>query len=174
MLVLGVICAASLFAQASPAQSPGTETDKWKPLRFLVGTWEAKTQGGSAGAAGNGTYMFRLELRAHLLVRHAATAECKGPDDFDCEHGDILYIYAESPGQPFKAIYFDNEGHVIHYTLSMPEDRKVVFLSDAPRPGPQYRLSYELKDDVMSGRFEMHMPGRAEFTTYLEWSGKKR
>ncbi len=39
-----------------------------------------------------------------------SNAGCKGPDDFNCDHDDLLYIFRDSPGQPLKAIYFDNEG----------------------------------------------------------------
>ncbi len=68
--------------------------------------------------------------------------ECKGPAGFDCEHGDFLYVYQDAPGQPYKAIYFDNEGHVIHYDVSTPTPTTAIFLSDASKPGPQFRLIY--------------------------------
>jgi uncharacterized protein YaiE (UPF0345 family) len=47
---------------------------------------------------------------------------------------------------PLKAIYFDNEGHVV----------------------------YELNAAVMSGKFQMKMPGQPDWKTYLEWSGGKK
>ena len=157
-----LIAAGSLFAQ----------TDTWKALGFLEGTWEAKTVGGSAAVAG--TYTFRKELSGHLLARHSATAACKAPTDFDCEHGDLLYIYEDAPGQPLKAIYFDNEGHVIHYAVSTTESHSAVLLSDPAIPGPQFRLTYELKGGVMSGRFQAHMPGPGDWKSYLEWSGGRK
>jgi hypothetical protein len=39
-------------------------------------------------------------------------------------------------------MYFDNEGHVIHYNVSTPDATTVVFLSDASGAGPQFRLMY--------------------------------
>jgi hypothetical protein len=162
-LVVLLICASGLFAQNTPS---------WKPLEFLIGTWTAKTQGGAAGAEGSGVYSFQLELKGNVLARHATTAGCKGPTDFNCDHGDLLYIYRE--GQAYKAIYFDNEGHVIHYDLSTPAPTAVVFLSSPSQPGPQFRLSYELKNKVMFGKFQMRMPGQTEFKSYLEWSGEKK
>jgi hypothetical protein len=83
-------------------------------------------------------------------------------------------VFQNAPGQPLKAIYFDNEGHVIHYDVSTPTPAKVVFLSDTSTPGPQFRLTYELKDSVMSGKFQMQMPGQSEWKSYLEWSGPKK
>lgn len=168
LLVLAFLAMGTLLAQTA------TKPDPWAGLRFLVGTWEAKTTGGSAQAQGTGSYTFRLELRDHVLARHSSYASCKGPEDFNCEHGDLLYIYPEGPGQALKAIYFDNEGHVIHYSVSVPRPGMVVLLSDPGGPGPQFRLSYDLGGNVMTGKFQMRMPGKADFGTYLEWSGGKQ
>jgi hypothetical protein len=160
-----------LFAQnTSVTSSP----DPWKPLAFLNGTWEAKTQG-KAGVSAIGTYTFKPELKNHILARHSSSnSACKGPANFDCDHGDLLYVYQDGPGQPLKAIYFDNEGHVIHYGVSTPDPTTAVFLSEASQPGPQFRLIYELKGSIMSGKFQIHMPGQADWKSYLEWSGEKK
>jgi hypothetical protein len=143
----------------------------WKPLDFLIGTWEARTQGGSAGASGSGTYEFRLDLRAHVLSRFSSTTGCKGPADYNCEHSDLMYVYPA--GQSYKAVYFDNEGHVIQYDVTTPSPQTAVFLSSPDAPGPQFRLVYERKGATMSGKFQMRMPGQPDFRSYLEWSGNR-
>jgi len=174
MRVISCILPLILVLSANAQNTPSAGIDRWKPLAFLEGTWEAKASS-SAGASATGTYTFRTELGDHILARHStSSAGCKGPATFDCEHGDLLYVYQDAPGQPLKAIYFDNEGHVIHYDVSTPSASSVVFLSDGSRPGPQFRLVYELKDAVMSGKFQMKMPGQEEWKSYLEWSGPKR
>ena len=163
MLLLMLLLPA--FGQRAPLDDP------WKALSFLDGTWQAKATG-NGGVASDGTYTFRMELGGHILARHTTSvAACKGPKEFDCEHGDLLYVYDEAPGQPLKAIYFDNEGHVIHYGISVPQAGTAVFLSEGPRP--QFRLTYELKAGVMAGKFQMKMPGGTEWRSYLEWSGPK-
>ena len=150
-------------------------TDPWQALGFLEGTWDAHTQGGSAGAQSSGTYTFKPELKHHLLVRSSsASGACRGPKSFDCEHSDVLYVYQEAQGQPLRAIYFDNEGHVIHYDVSTPDSTTAIFISDPSQPGPQFRLVYELKEAVMSGKFQMRMPGQAEWKSYLDWTGAKK
>lgn len=164
---LPLFLAGSLGAQTA-ASAPG---DPWSALNFLKGTWRAKTLGGAAGAAVTGGYTFAMELKGHVLARHTSSAKCKGPADFDCEHSDLLYIYQDAPGKPVKAIYFDNEGHVIHYEVSTPAPTRAVFVSDASLPGPRFRLAYELKGAVMFGRFETLMPGETEWKSYLDWSG---
>lgn len=162
----------ALPAAAQNALPPAN--DPWKSVAFLEGTWEAKTAGDS-GVTAIGTYTFRLELGNHILARHSTSgAGCKGPAAFDCDHGDLLYLFQDAPGQPLKAIYFDNEGHVIHYDVTTPDAAVAVFLSDGTQPGPQFRLMYERKGASMSGKFQMRMPGQGEWKSYLEWSGAQR
>jgi hypothetical protein len=163
-----LICAVRLRAV------PEETGSAWKPLQFLIGMWDARTEGGSAGAASSGTYTFQWELKKHILVRRAAGAECKGPSDFSCEHSDRLFVYQDAPEKPLRAIFFDNEGHVIHYNVAATEPGSVVFLSESSQPGPQYRFSHALKGRTLSGKFEMRLPGQPDFTTYLAWSGGRK
>jgi hypothetical protein len=167
-----VLCVAGSYAPcASPAESG---IDPWKSMQFLIGTWDARTEGGSAAAAGAGTYTFQPELRNHVLVRHSSSEKCKGPADYDCKHADLLFVYQEAPDQSFKAIYFDNDGHVIHCDVSVPTPTTVIMFSEPSRPGPQFRIAYELKGATMYGKFQMCSPGQTEFHSYLEWSGPKK
>jgi len=167
LLLLFLVPAQTALAQSAP--------DPLAPLSFLLGTWEAKTVN-TPKVNAVGTYTFQLELKNHVLARHTVSnsAACKGPADFDCNHGDLLYIYADAPGQPLRAIYFDNEGHVIHYTVNAPSASTAEFLSDPAPSGPQFRLLYELKANVMAGKFQIRMPGQENWKSYLEWSGIRK
>ncbi|MGA2351124.1 MAG: hypothetical protein ABSF70_11885 [Terracidiphilus sp.] len=183
-IALVLLVASGLIAQVPPqtaakssSQAAGqapAKPDPWLALRFLMGSWEAKTTGGVAQAQVSAGYAFRLELRDHVLARHSRSSACSSPDDFECLHSDILYIYPAGNGQTLQAIYFDNEGHVIRYDVSMPKPESMVLLSDAAQAGPQYRLSYELLNGVLTGKSELKMPGEADFISYLEWSGRRR
>ncbi|HEY9127965.1 MAG TPA: hypothetical protein VIM62_12595 [Acidobacteriaceae bacterium] len=158
---------------AQPAA--GSHPDPWKALSFLLGAWEAKTAGGQPAAA-SGSYTFREELSGHILARHSSSDSCKGPADFNCDHHDLLYAWQSFPHGPVSAIYFDNEGHVIHYsvtTSATPDSDTAIFLSDPNQPGPLFRLVYQRKGETMTGRFQSQAPGRSEWQTYLEWSGAK-
>jgi len=80
-----LLAACGLSAQApvqTPAQTPA-KPDPWAGLRFLIGSWEAKTTGGVAQAQASAGYSFRLELRDHVLARHSRSGACTAPDDFD-------------------------------------------------------------------------------------------
>ena len=128
--------------------------DPFQSVRFLAGTWNAT----AAGSGDIGSYTFEPDLKDHVIVRHSTNGE----------HGDLLYIYTESPDTPLKAIYFDSEGHVIHYTVTNPTPTSVVFGSD------MYRLTYELKSGILSGKFQVKPPGQTDYKSYLEWSGPKK
>ena len=164
------------FAIRALAQT-APPADQWKSISFLEGPWIATAQG-AGGVATSGRYTFTQELGHHIMARHSTSdPNCKGPATFDCEHGDLLYIFQDAPAQPLKAIYFDNEGHVIHYTVSTPDPMTAIFLSDpvpaTSGPGPRFRLVYRLSGAVMSGKFQMQMPGQEDWKSYLEWSGGK-
>ncbi len=170
-IVLAFLLLSSLPLVAQTGSTPGP--DPWKAVSFLEGTWDAKTPS-STGVSTSGRYTFQRELGDHIMARHSSSDPgCKGPASFDCQHGDLLYIFQDAPGQPLKAIYFDNEGHVIHYAVTTPDPNTVIFLSE-PSPGPQFRLIYERAANVMTGKFQMHMPGPGDWRSYLEWSGSKQ
>ena len=155
------------------AQTAPSTKDPFHSLSFLEGTWTATVQN-NATVSGSGHYIFQRELDGHILARHSTSdPNCTAPANFDCSHGDLLYVFQEAPGAPLKAIYFDNEGHVIHYEVSTPAPDRVVFLS-APTAGPHFQLIYELKSGVMTGRFQMRMPGQNDWQTYLQWSGSHK
>ena len=161
------ILALGLSAQTAPSYNP------FQSLSFLEGTWDAKTNG-SSGVDANGKYTFTMELRNHVMARHMVSKDsCKGPENYDCNHNDLLYFYPDGPEHSLEAIYFDNEGHVIKYSVSTPTPTTAVFLSDGSQPGPQFRLLYERKADTMSGKFQIRMSGQSEWKSYIEWSGQK-
>ena len=171
ILASGALCCQMISAQTA---SLSHLKDQWQALKFLEGTWEAKTQQAASKISASGSYTFREDLDGHILARHTNTNKCKGPVDYDCDHSDLLYVYEDNAGQRLKAIYFDNEGHVIHYSVSSPAPSSAVFLSDPTSSGPQFRLMYQLKGVVMEGKFQMRMPGKAEWTSYLDWNGAKK
>ena len=168
-LALSLLALVAGLRLAAPAPAA---TDPLRPLAFLEGTWEANARG-EQGAEVKGTYTFVREMGGHVLARHSTSEGCRGPASFDCQHGDLLYVYAEPPNGTLKAIFFDNEGHVIHYAVSTPDAATAVFLSDA-QAGPRFRLTYQLKGGIMSGKFQMLVPGQTDWKSYLDWTGGPR
>ena len=165
-----------------PSAAPETSL---APLSFLLGTWAAHTNApeGSAGANADGAYTFSLDLAGHAIDRTSSLDTCTGPRAFDCTHHDRLTIFfdpqaARMHGSSLLAFYQDSEGHVIYYTLTLPDAHTAIFNSQGPAAAPKFRLVYHLEGSgpkaVMSGKFQSAAPGTDEFHSYLEWSGTKQ
>ena len=181
-LLLTALLAVTLPLPAQTAAVPAS--DPLAPLNFLLGTWTAATTAtGSAAAQVLGTYTFSRDLAGHALQRSGTVATCKGHKDFDCNHHDQLTIFPDPNGQAIHgssifALYLDNEGHVIYYTVSTPDAHTAVFNSQGPASAPKFRLTYHLEGDgpkaMMTGKFQFAPPGSDEYHSYLEWSGTKQ
>ena len=157
-VLLALACTA-LLAEPAP------KADPFAPLRFLVGNWVG--EGGGQPGQGGGGFSLLPALDGKVLVRHNVT-DLVSRDGKPAHHEDDLSVYPE--GEALRALYLDNEGHVIHYTVSaLAAGKGAVLLSDL-NPGPRFRLSYlSTGPDSVTIRFEFAPPGRPEaFTTYLE------
>jgi hypothetical protein len=159
-------------------QSAPDTSDTWRGLRFLLGNWTG--EGGEVGAegeqatAGSGRFTFALDLQDNIVVRknHAhypATSEKPAYD-----HYDLMIIYHDQiPGQ-LRAIYFDNEGHVIEYAVARSETAMSTPVVEFTRPPsdlrPGFRLTYVGTDDShLAFTFEFAAPGAAQdFSPYME------
>jgi hypothetical protein len=127
-------------------------------LTFLIGEWSG-TGGGDPGQ-GLGSFSFVPDLQGRVLVRRAHTEYPASASAPALVHDDLLIVYADLR----KAIYFDNEGHVIHYDITTDRNAKTVtFLSvDAP-PSPLFRLSYnQTGPDTLRITFELAATGKRE------------
>ena len=143
--------------------------DAWKKLDFLLGDWTgAAGQKDTSLGAGQGEFSFKAELSRKIIVRRN-----NAQYDSGLKHDDLMVIYLDAPSDPPRAIYFDSEGHVIHYVLSFPSPQRVLFESDSTQPGPKYRLTYWMEGASLNGRFEVAGPG-SEYKTYMSWTSQKR
>ena len=83
-----------------------------------------------------------------------------------------MIVYPDANDKTTKAMYFDNEGHVINYTVSLTD--KLITLTSLPSSNaPIFRLTYELLDqEIVNTKFEMSRDG-VNFMTYVEGKSKK-
>jgi hypothetical protein len=147
--------------------------DPWKDFRFLMGDWEAD------GGPGKGTGHFSLapDLQGKVLVRKNHAELPAVGNRPAANHDDLMVIYRDSPKTGFRAIYFDSEGHVIHYAVSLSDDqRTLTFLSEPAPATPRYRLTYRKGENETVGiRFEIALPGKPDaFRKYLEGSVRRK
>lgn len=136
---------------------------------LLNGNW----QGGGKGEPGTGTggFTFAYDLQNKVIVRKSHAVYPAANDHPPITHDDLMTVYADGAEKKLKAIYFDNEGHVINYEIEMSADKtSVVFLSGVIAGQPRYRLSYaKLKDGALNVKFEIAPPGSPDdFKTYLD------
>src|SRR5262245_18037337 len=82
-----------------------------EPLRSLLGTW----QGSDPDRHSTGQFTLAPELGGKVLVRRGRNDSPQG------HHEDLLIVFAAHGG--LRASYFDNEGHVIAYSVSASADR---------------------------------------------------
>jgi hypothetical protein len=130
---------------------------QWDSLKFLMGDWTAE----------GGSFSLRPELGGKILVR-TNHSETKG-----AVHEDLMVIYPATSNATLRASYWDNEGHIINYTITA-DGKRAVFLSDGDAAGPRYRLSYEnTGPGAIRIQFEVAPPAK-DFQTYLQSSARRR
>jgi hypothetical protein len=172
-LAMMAVVLAALSAGAM-AQTPTAAPQPWTSLQFLVGTWEGT--GSGAPGEGRGGCSIAFDLNRNILVRKNWVEFAPKPGETKgISHQDLLIFFAD-PGEPrLKAIYFDVEGHVIHYVLQpAAKPNVVVFESEPGTKGPRFRLSYEMSSDGrLLNIFSIAMPGQG-FKEYTRgWLVKK-
>jgi hypothetical protein len=166
VLFLGL---ASLVAQQSKI------APAWEPLGFLIGEWVG--EGGGAPGQGRGGFSFLPDQDGRILIRKNHADYPATQDKPAYSHTDLTIVYQEPGETKLRAIYFDDEGHTIHYTVEPSADGKSVqFLSDAAAPGPRYRLTYrKTGDDRIALRFEIAPPGKPEaFSIYIDATARRK
>ena len=143
----------------------------WAKWQWLIGEWQG--EGAGKPGAGSGTFSFKPDLNEKILVRKSHSEYPAAPGKPDVVHDDLMIIYPDYSGTPSKAIYFDNEGHTINYTITYIVDG-IILTSDKIPNVPAFRLTYSLlHDETVNTKFEMSQDGTT-FTTYVEGKSKKK
>jgi hypothetical protein len=135
----------------------------WRGLDWLMGAWTAD---GGGAQQGTGGFSFARDAGGQVVVRkNFADYPAQGGRPAE-RHDDLMVIFREGAAE--RAIYWDSEGHIIHYALAEPAPGRVVFESDDP-DGPKYRITYRQTPAGLEGAFEI-APDRQRFNRYLTWT----
>jgi len=166
------IKAACVFAPPrAPKETEVTDTeDRWAKFAFLLGEWH--WVGGGTFGKGTGVSSFRPELNGTVLVRRTHLDYAGSQERDAYSHDDLLFVYHDPLDQSPRAIFFDGEGHVIRYFVTVaPGGRKIQFLSDAAPDGTRARMTYiRTGEGSATERFEIAPPGKpGDFTTHVEF-----
>ena len=147
------------------AHSFAQQVSQWAKWSWLIGEW--KGEGSGKPGQGSGTFSLQPDLANKILVRKNHSEYPATKDKPATIHDDLMIVYTDFTGNPSKAIYFDNEGHTINYSI-IYSDKSVVLTSDKIPNVPVFRLSYILLDKgSIDVKFEMSQDGQT-FTIYTE------
>lgn len=153
------------------AQAPAARKldSKWNAL---IGDWAG--DGNGSPGSGSGTSSFKFDLQQQVLVRRSHSEYPPSGNRPATVHDDLMVIYPDT-ADGARAIYFDNEGHVIEYSAAWSAGGDALtFLSKPASGAPQFRLTYKKVDArTLTVLFEMAPPGQTDaFKPYV--SGRMR
>lgn len=137
----------------------------WKDFAPLVGEWQADASPDGA----SGGFSLAPDLQDRVLVRHNFAEYPKSATRPGGRHDDLMIIYRA--GDATRADYWDSEGHVIHYAVTVDKTR-FVFVSDVQAGQPRFRLTYAVTSPNALGLvFEIAPPGKPDaFAPYIKAS----
>jgi len=143
----------------------GQQNSPWAKWSWLIGEW--KGEGSGQPGQGGGIFTFKTDLNDKILIRKAHSDYPANNNKPAIVHDDLMIVYIDFSGNPSKAIYFDNEGHTINYSITY-SDKTIVLLSDKIPNVPIFRLTYTLLEEkTINTKFEMSQDGE-KFMNYIE------
>ena len=146
------------------------QNSTWHKWNWLIGDWAG--EGSGQPGQGGGIFSFKTDLDQKILMRKSHSEYPAMGNKPNIVHDDLLIIYPDNSGNPVKAIYFDNEGHTINYTITY-SDKAIVLTSEKIPNIPAFRLIYNQLDDLsVDTKFEISQDG-VKFNTYIEGKSKK-
>ncbi len=167
LLILALVSSENLYAQETATAGA------WDGWKFLIGEWYG--EGSGQPGQGIGGYTFSPDLQGAILVRKNYAHYPPTKDRPEYTHDDLMVVYYEH-NKP-EAIYFDNEKHVIRYTVEFSKDSSsVIFLSDVLPSSPRYRLTYmKAGENQVRITFEIAPADKPEaFSRYIESVARRK
>ncbi len=146
----------------------------WDDWQYYLGEWIG--DGTGEPGEGSGGFSFYFDLQNQILIRKNFAEYPATEEKPAYRHDDLMVIYREPEG-PFRAMYWDNEGHIIYYIAKFSEDKNTLtFIGDILESAPRFRFIYKKIDSNTLGiKFEIAPPGKLEeFTSYIEAIARKK
>jgi hypothetical protein len=166
LAILVLLSSVVVFAQ------PAAPAVDWTNLTPLIGEWIADSSGPADAVRGG--FVLEPALGGRVLIRKNWAEYAKTKDRPASRHDDLMVFFKD--GAATRADYYDNEGHVIRYAVTVQDPGTFVFVSD-PREGqPRFRLSQAIgSTGSMAIRFEVAPPNApSEFKPYITASAHRK
>ncbi len=160
---------AALFGQQGKADA------RWTPLEFLIGEWVG--EGGGAPGQGSGGFSLLPDQDGKILVRKNRADYPATKEKPAYSHTDLMIVYQEPASTKLRAVYFDSEDHMIHYSVEPSADgNSVQFVSEASALQERYRLTYRKSGaDRVAIQFEIAPADNpSAFSTYIEAAARRK
>jgi uncharacterized protein YkuJ len=161
------------FSSNCFSQAVKKDTD-WKPWHFIIGDWVG--EGGGKPGQGVGSFSFDFDLQKRILVRKSNANYPAEQNKPAYSHNDLMVIYKEASSST-EAMYFDNEGHVIKYSVKFSDDQNSIIFTSIPAPNqPVYRLTYtKVNNQKLNIKFEIAPHGSpGGFSTYIQATAHRK
>lgn len=156
-----------LLALVVPAfAGTSQQRSSFDSVAFLLGEWRP------ASHAKTPDTVFHAALDGQIIVRETRNFLKRG--DGPASQRDLLVIYKDDSGEHLRAVYFDEDGRTIHYSVAATGRNEVTFVSDGISGRPRYRLSYKLDpDETLRAKLDVAAPYEATFRTYQRWTAHR-
>jgi hypothetical protein len=147
-----------------------TDSDPWKPIRRLAGTWEGESMGQPGQGTAARTYAFVLN-DGYLHERNVSTYSAQEPDQAGEVHEHWSFFSYDRQRNSLVFRQFHQEGFVNQYKLSseLSGPSRAVFESESFEnfdSSWRARETYVFfSDDEFEETFELARPG-TEFSVY--------
>jgi hypothetical protein len=161
-----------LLTQLLTAQQASNPWSKWD---YLIGDWVGDGKGEPGEARGG--FSIKTDLDKNILVRTNHVEVTATKDRPSGVHDDLMIVYSENKGTSAKAIYFDNEKHVINYIVTYDDRENAIILTSEIKAGsPRFRFTYKKIDDrKISIYFDIAPAGKPEaFSKYIEGTAHRK
>jgi len=165
-----LILATLLLAFTTLASAQSAPKPDWSPFNWLIGTWDGSGSGKPGSGGGSFSLLYSLDHAVLVRKNRSDYPATKGQPAI--HHQDLMVVYSEN--DKWRADYWDNERHVIHYAVAIGEGT-ATFVSDKSATAPTYRLTYKrLAKGDLSIEFAIAPPGSDDFKTYTTGTCHRR
>jgi hypothetical protein len=137
----------------------------WAGWHWLFGEWVG--EGSGRPGQGSGSFSLTPELDGKVLIRKSHSEYPVTKDKPRFVHDDLMIISPAAKGLSPKAVYYDNEGHIIEYGI-VQSDTSISFTSSRLPNVPVFRLIYAKRPEgKINVSFQLSQDGE-QFRVYTE------